>query len=65
MERLLCSWIGTLNIEDVKTIQKKKNQKTKLTTTSTCSMQSSKKSRENLCGNRKIHPKIHMESQET
>ena len=27
MERLLCSWIGTLNIEDVKTIQKKKNPK--------------------------------------
>ena len=28
MERRLCSWIGTLNIEDVKTIQKKtpKNQ---------------------------------------
>ena len=24
MEKLLCSWIGTLNIEDVKTIQKKK-----------------------------------------
>lgn len=25
MEKLLCSWIGTLNIEDVKTIQKKPN----------------------------------------
>ena len=24
MEKLLCSWIGTLNIEDVKTIQKTK-----------------------------------------
>lgn len=63
MEKLLCSWIGTLNIEDVKTIQKKK--KTKLFTTSTCSMQSYQKSSENFCGNRKILPKIHMESQGT
>ena len=39
--------------------------KTKLSTTSTRSMQSYQKSSENFCGIRKILPKIHMESQGT
>ena len=61
MEKLLCSWIGTLNIEDVKTIQKKKNYSQHLHVQ--CNPM--KKSSENFCGNRNILPKIHMESQGT